>query len=171
MIFVLIIPGFIYTDTVCVQDPDITFHGHEIVGVICFLFGSTYALSYEMGRFQWKKQPENKGRLHTIGLAKYSIHPNYFGDLFTYSGYGITAGTTCSLALPIWMIVSFVFIVNPNSDAYLAQRYALDGWSEYSGKTATMVPGVRGKYPNIILGILGGVVAFMFSAKCGVQCH
>jgi len=170
MIFVMIIPGFIATDVLCLENPDIDFEGYKIVGFLMFLFGSTYSLTYEVGRFQWKKQPENKGRLHTIGLAKYCIHPNYFGDLFTYGGYGVVAGTTCALSLPIWMICSFVFIINPNSDAYLAFRYAHDGWEEYSQRTATFIPGVHGRCANYAVGIISAVVAFYCSAKCSTQC-
>ena len=66
--------------------PDIHFLHRDIVGFVLFAFGSSYSLWYEVHRFQWKKDPNNKGKLHTIGLAKYCIHPNYLGDICTYTG-------------------------------------------------------------------------------------
>ena len=30
---------------------------------------------------------------------RYCIHPNYFGDLFTYGGWGLASGTQCAMSL------------------------------------------------------------------------
>ena len=32
------------------------------------------------------------------------IHPNYLGDLFTYTGWALACGTTCALSIPIFML-------------------------------------------------------------------
>ena len=48
---------------------------------------------------------------------RYCIHPNYFGDLFTYGGWGLACGTQCAMSLsPVSLFYLTLFVV-PNSDA------------------------------------------------------
>lgn len=182
VIYFLIFPGVIYTDGICTQQPDLQLRWgqqhelhilgqplHRWFGLFLYVFGSVYALSYEVGRFRWKKRDENRGRLHTIGLARYCIHPNYFGDLFTYSGWGLAAGTSCALSMPIGMIVSFVFFVVPNSDAYLAKRYWRE-WPAYRRETAPLIPGLVSGGNNLALGVLALVACVWVGSRCGEQC-
>ena len=126
---------------------------------------STYSLGYETHRFWWKAKPENKGKLHTSGLAAYCIHPNYFGDLFTYTGWAIVSGTMCNLQIVLWQPAVFFYLVMPNSDAYLAQRYSKE-WPSYAEKTARLIPFVSNKYAE-------GAIAVVTCAAClycGSQC-
>eukprot|EP00929_Paragymnodinium_shiwhaense_P081757 TRINITY_DN42869_c0_g1_i1.p1 TRINITY_DN42869_c0_g1~~TRINITY_DN42869_c0_g1_i1.p1 ORF type:complete len:187 (+),score=9.13 TRINITY_DN42869_c0_g1_i1:66-626(+) len=85
VVYELIFPGFIYLDGLCTKNEDIVFPHRDVLGAVLFLCGSLYSLSYEVGRFRWKKLQEHRGKLHMEGLAKYCILPNYFGDLFTSS--------------------------------------------------------------------------------------
>jgi hypothetical protein len=80
------------------------------LGFVLFLFGSIYSLSYELQRFAWKARPENKGRLHTEYLASVSIHPNYFGDLFSFTGWNLIVSTYCALAASAGMLWTFLVI-------------------------------------------------------------
>jgi len=169
MIYALIIRGIIYSDGICTQNPDILFDCRNVLGLALYIFGSSYSLSYEVGRFAWKARPENRGKLHTIGLASLCIHPNYFGDLFIYTGWGLVTGTSCSLGVPAAMVASFVFIVIPNSDSYLASRYESE-WPAYAEKTAILLPGVRSAAANKVLGIACLLVSFWLSAACAGQC-
>mmetsp|Transcript_7515 Transcript_7515/g.23606 ORF Transcript_7515/g.23606 Transcript_7515/m.23606 type:complete len:324 (-) Transcript_7515:141-1112(-) len=138
-------------------------------GLLLFLFGSVYALSYEVGRFQWKQRPENKGKLHTVGLAKYCIHPNYFADIFTYTGWAVLAGTTCALSAPLGAVWSLVYLVIPNSDAYLARKYSKE-WAGYAAKTATLIPFVHSWTVLQILAWIGFAGSVYLGANCAGQC-
>ena len=175
VIYFLILPFIIYADGVCTSNPDIPpdlFTSvpwmKDAVGTVMFFFGYSYSLSYEVGRFRWKAKPENKGRLHTIGLARFCIHPNYFGDLFTYSGWGLVAGTTCALSGPVYMVWSFVVLVNPNSDAYLADRYAQE-FPDYARRTATLIPGLKGYYVNQLLAWICFFVGGWMGNRCTAE--
>ncbi|CAE7305587.1 unnamed protein product [Symbiodinium sp. CCMP2592] len=86
VIYVLLIPTFSSMFGYCTMASDINFTGRSWVGLVLYLFGSSFALYYEVHRFRFKAKPENKGKLHTVGPAAWCIHPNYFGDLFTYTG-------------------------------------------------------------------------------------
>ncbi len=48
---------------------DVALPYREVFALALYCFGSGYSLSYELHRFWWKAQPENKGQLHTVGLA------------------------------------------------------------------------------------------------------
>lgn len=169
LIYFLIIPGIVYADGLCTKNPDIIFPCKDAVGFALFLFGYSYSLWYEVNRFKWKKDPSNKGRLHAIGLAKYCTHPNYLGDLFCYTGWGICAGTTCSLSAPAAMIPSFVYLVIPNSDAYLADKYS-DEWPAYEAKTARLIPYLQSGAGNHALAIIALLLSCYLGQHCGEQC-
>ena len=141
----------------------------EYIGLAMYLFGSSYSLGYELHRFAWKARPENKGRLHTVGLAAYHIHPNYFGDLFTYGGWGLAAGTACALSIAPIQFFGMVYFICPNSDAYLAQRYP-DEFPAYAAATATYVPGLAHKTLSYVLAWLSLGLAMWMEMSCGPAC-
>src|SRR5947209_1864002 len=51
------------------------------LGIILFLLGSWMNSHAEYARHKWKQRPENYARPYTLGLFRYSRHPNYLGDL------------------------------------------------------------------------------------------
>jgi len=169
VIYVGIIPGVVYADGLCTHNPDILCPYRDAVGFALFAFGSVYSLWYEVHRFKWKKDSGNKGRLHMVGLARYCIHPNYFGDLFTYTGWAICVGTTCALSVPLMMVWTFVYLVNPNSDAYLAERYSQE-WPAYATQTATLIPGVRSSVANQAWAWLAFAAGCYLGGSCAGQC-
>ena len=55
---------------------------------------------------QFKRNPENKGKVMNTGLWKYTRHPNYFGDAFLWWGYylfAFSAGGYWTIFSPILM--------------------------------------------------------------------
>ena len=149
-------------------DMDIPYR--EQVALLLYLSGSAFSLGYELHRFNWKAQPENKGRLHTVGLAKYTMHPNYFGDLFTYAGWGLAAGTQCALSIvPAQLFWLIVFII-PNSDAYLANKYSNE-FPAYEARTARLIPFVRSRAVEYVLAWSCLVLSIYMELNCGAACR
>lgn len=183
VIFGLILPGLGLADAYCLTERDLpefveysigpeaaAYYGLPAVGVLFFAFGSGLSLSYEVLRFRWKARPENKGRLHTVGLASLCIHPNYLGDLFTYTGMALASGTSCALSIPVGMVGSLILIVVPNSDAYLAKRYP-DEFPAYAARVGTLIPGVTGGgRGSLLLGVLSLGVSVWLSGQCSEAC-
>ena len=93
-----------------------------------------------MHRFRWKGKEENSGRLHTVQLAALSVHPNYFGDLFAYTGLALVAGNRCALSMSPVMVWSFDYLTIPNLDKYLAERYGPEEFGAYAARTEVLVP-------------------------------
>lgn len=144
-------PYVISTFAYCRKTTDIQFPYRDAVAISLYLFGSAFSLSYEVQRFLWKAREENKGKLHTVGLAALCVHPNYFGDLFTYTGWALAAGTMYSMQLTFFMIFAFDIFTIPNSDTYLAQRYP-EEFPAYAAATPTLIPFVHSKTVLTILG-------------------
>ena len=108
-------------------------------GVVLFLIGS-WANSYaEYARHVWKARPENHGRLYTEGLFRYTRHPNYFGDLLSFSGLCLISGVWITALIPLIMLAGFVFVNVPMLDAHLRDHYGAE-FDEYARRTRKLIP-------------------------------
>ncbi len=77
------------------------------VGSVLFVVGSWMNSYAEYARHVWKLRPENRGQLYTLGLFRYSRHPNYFGDLLSFSGLCLVSGAWITSVVPILMLMGF----------------------------------------------------------------
>lgn len=110
-----------------------------VSGIILFLFGSWMNSYAEYARHRWKQLPENRGRLYTLGLFRYSRHPNYFGDLISFSGLCLIAGRWITAIVPLIMLAGFVFANIPMLDAHLQDHYGAE-FDEYARRTPKLIP-------------------------------
>lgn len=108
-------------------------------GLVLFSVGSWMNSYAEYTRHEWKKQPENRGQLYTQGLFQYSRHPNYFGDLVSFSGLCLIAGAWITVVIPLLMLAGFVFVNVPALDAHLHDRYG-DSFDQYATRTRKLIP-------------------------------
>lgn len=109
------------------------------IGLVLYLFGSYLNTGSELMRDLWKRRPENKGRLYTEGLFKYSMHINYFGDFVLFTGFALVTGSAYAFIIPMIMAGMFVFVNIPMLDRYLADRYK-GQFEGYSSNTAKFIP-------------------------------
>ena len=86
-----------------------------------------------------KKKIENKGRLYTKGLFKYSMHINYFGDIVLFTGLALIAHSFSLLFIPLVMALNFIFFIIPRLDKYLEKKYG-DEFIEYAQRTKKFIP-------------------------------
>ena len=111
----------------------------DIAGIFLFLFGSYINTLADYQRFAWKRKIENKGRLYTLGLFKYSMHINYFGDAITYIGLALITLEMVCLFISIIIIVNFIVIQIPMLDKHLRKKYRNE-FTEYSRVTKKFIP-------------------------------
>lgn len=111
----------------------------EAGGAFLFVFGSWMNSWSEYQRHVWKQRPENHGRLYTLGLFRYSRHPNYFGDLLSFSGICLLCGRWVTAVVPLLMLMGFVFVNVPVLDVHLRQHYGTE-FDEYARKTHRLIP-------------------------------
>lgn len=110
-----------------------------IYGLVLFAVGSWMNSYAEYARNEWKKRPENRGRLYTQGLFRYSRHPNYFGDLIAFCGLCMIAGIWITVLIPVLMLAGFVFVNVPSLDAHLHDRYG-ESFEEYARRMRKLIP-------------------------------
>jgi protein-S-isoprenylcysteine O-methyltransferase Ste14 len=110
-----------------------------VLGAALFLFGSWMNSYAEYDRHIWKQCPENRGRLYTLGLFRYTRHPNYLGDLILFTGLCLICGRWICVAIPLIMLAGFVFANIPMLDSHLRDRYGA-AFDEYAARTARLIP-------------------------------
>ncbi|MEJ2649892.1 MAG: DUF1295 domain-containing protein, partial [Sedimentisphaerales bacterium] len=111
----------------------------DIAGIILFLTGSSINTLADYQRFAWKRKSENKGRLYTKGLFKYSMHMNYFGDGICYVGLALIALKLVGILISVGIILNFIVLQIPLLDKHLSRKYGND-FKEYSEQTKRFIP-------------------------------
>ena len=111
----------------------------DVVGIFLFLVGSYINTLADYQRFAWKRKIENKGRLYTGGLFKYSMHVNYFGDAITYIGLALITLELVCLFVSMGIVVNFIVLQIPMLDKYLSKRYGNE-FTEYAKVTKKFIP-------------------------------
>jgi protein-S-isoprenylcysteine O-methyltransferase Ste14 len=109
------------------------------VGAALFVAGSWMNSYAEYARMGWKQKPENRRQLYTDGLFRYSRHPNYFGDLLSFSGLCLISGCMLSAIIPLVMLAGFLFVNIPMLDSHLQNRYG-KAFDEYARRTRKLIP-------------------------------
>ena len=111
----------------------------DVVGSLLYLTGSYLGTGSEYSRHVWKARPENQGHLYTEGLFQYSRHINYFGDLLLFGGFAMLTRQAWTGVVPLAMALSFVLLLIPAHDAYLASRYGAE-FDDYARRTKKLIP-------------------------------
>ena len=111
----------------------------DIAGIAVFLIGSFINFLADYQRFVWKRHIENKGRLYTSGLFKYSMHINYFGDAVAYLGLALITYNIVCMCISMGMFVYFIAFEIPRLDEHLGKKYGNE-FAEYSKATRKFVP-------------------------------
>lgn len=109
------------------------------LGVVMFVVGSWVNSYANIKRNAWKKRPANMGRLYAKGLFRYSRHPNYFGDLISFSGLCLISGSWVTAVIPVLMFAGFIFVNIPMLDSHLRLKYGAD-FDEYASRTRKLIP-------------------------------
>lgn len=110
-----------------------------VVGAALFVVGSCVNSHAEYVRHLWKQRPENHGRLYTGGLFRYSRHPNYFGDLLSFSGLCLISGAWVTAVIPVMMLTGFVLVNVPALDSHLHEKYGV-AFDECANRTRKLIP-------------------------------
>lgn len=109
------------------------------LGLFLFAIGSWTNSYAEYARNLWKQKPENRGRLYTKGLFQFTRHPNYFGDLISFSGLCLISGRMVTIIIPLMMLAGFISANIPMLDAHLHDRYGI-AFDEYAARTRKLIP-------------------------------
>jgi protein-S-isoprenylcysteine O-methyltransferase Ste14 len=115
------------------------FAAGSIAGCVLFVAGSWLNSYAEYARHEWKEHPQNRGHLYTLGSFRYSRHPNYLGDLISFSGLCLIAGRWPAIVIPSIMLAGFVFVNIPMLDAHLREHYGAE-FDAWAARTPKLIP-------------------------------
>lgn len=119
----------------------------EILGSLVFLSGFLFESVGDAQLSRFKNLPENRGKLITSGLWKYTRHPNYFGEAVLWWGFWL-------LAIPeingLFTIISPILITGllryVSGVPMLEKKYeGRPDWEAYKKEVPVFIPGIRFK--------------------------
>lgn len=126
----------------------------SLIGVGIWFLGYVIETLGDLQLRKFISKPENKGKLMTSGLWKYTRHPNYFGEALMWWGIAVFVainfynGATLSVAiqygLPIIFISPVVITILlrfVSGVPMLEKKYeGRDDWEVYKKRTSAFIP-------------------------------
>jgi len=114
----------------------------DVVGVFVWAVGFFFEAVGDYQLRQFKKRPENKGKIITTGLWKYTRHPNYFGEVVLWWGIFLLALSIENgwIAVLSPLLISFL-LLRVSGVTMLEKKYAgnLD-FEAYAKRTNAFFP-------------------------------
>ena len=114
----------------------------DVLAAIIWLTGFFFETVGDWQLAKFKSQPENRGKLMTSGVWRYTRHPNYFGDTaqwWGFFGFALAAGGWWSVFSPVlmtWLIVKISGVAMLESNL----RETKPGFAEYVRRTNAFIP-------------------------------
>lgn len=112
-----------------------------IIGLAIWYFGFAFEYIGDRQLRDFINMPQNRGRLMTEGLWRYTRHPNYFGEVTQWWGIFILVASQQSLFAVISPLTITILILFVSGIPMLEKKYAgRPDWQEYKQKTSTFIP-------------------------------
>lgn len=110
-------------------------------GIFLIVIGFLLEAVADQQRYSFLKKPENKDKLITAGLWKFSRHPNYFGEMVFWWGiYFLVLGAPKSWMLivsPLTVTYVLLFVSGlPMEERYRGRK----DFDEYKRRTSALIP-------------------------------
>ena len=113
------------------------------LGLLVWAVGMFFETVGDWQLAQFKKDPDNKGKIMDRGLWQYTRHPNYFGDACVWWGIWIVAASSwAGLATIVGPIAMTVFLTRVTGAALneKGMRQSKPGYDEYVRRTSGFFP-------------------------------
>jgi steroid 5-alpha reductase family enzyme len=113
------------------------------LGFAVWLVGMFFETVGDFQLAQFKKDPDNRGKLMDRGLWRYTRHPNYFGDACVWWGIWIVAASSwAGVATIIGPIAMTVFLTRVTGASLneKGMRESKPGYDEYVRRTSSFIP-------------------------------
>jgi len=141
-LFMLIIASPVYFSNFNSTDG---LHLADYFGMFLFITGFLFEVTGDQQLKVFKRNPENKGKIITSGLWKFTRHPNYFGEALLWWGIALLAldsqGGWMTLLSPVLITLLLRFV---SGVPMLEKKYQGHAeWEEYKKRTAAFVPFIR----------------------------
>ncbi|ESO99063.1 hypothetical protein LOTGIDRAFT_226445 [Lottia gigantea] len=120
----------------------------DIIGIIFYVIGLVSETVADIQKFNFRNNPDNKGKWCAVGLWKFSRHPNYFGEIMVWLGLFLIStsilkdGQWVAVLSPIFTIVILLFVSGiPLLEKKADERYRkLESYQIYKNRTSPLIP-------------------------------
>lgn len=114
----------------------------DIIGIFVWLIGFSFEAGGDYQLSQFKKNPDNKGKVLDSGFWKYTRHPNYFGDSTVWWAYAIICMASGSYGCIVGSLVMTLLIIKVSGVALLEKslKTSKPQYREYIEKTSSFFP-------------------------------
>ncbi len=120
------------------------------LGLFCWIIGFFFEAVGDWQLVQFKRNPENRGKLLRTGLWKLTRHPNYFGDGMVWWGYYLFAWGAGGWWTIISPIIMTIFLRKISGVDLLESKLKSSklGYEDYIESTPAFVPRIWPKKKN-----------------------
>ncbi len=119
----------------------------DLLGVCLWLTGMFFEVIGDQQMYDFKQNPDNRGKVMSRGLWGYTRHPNYFGEFLIWWGFfafALSSGAWWTLFSPLIMSVLLLkFSGVALTEKNLSER---PGYREYIARTNAFFPGPSSEY-------------------------
>ena len=120
-----------------------------VLGGVVWLVGFVFESVGDAQLQRFKANPENKGKVLSSGLWRYTRHPNYFGDLCVWWGiFGVAVGHPAALVTVVGpALMSYLLISVTGKELTEKSMSDRPGYDEYVRNTSGFLPLPPGSKP------------------------
>ncbi len=116
--------------------------GFDLLGLLIWLTGFFFESLGDYQLMKFKKNNSNKGKIMTVGLWKYTRHPNYFGEVTIWWGiFLIALSSPYGLTAIVSPVVMTFLLLKVSGVPMLEEKYRDHSeFIEYARKTSSFIP-------------------------------
>lgn len=114
----------------------------DYIGIIIWLIGFFFEAVGDYQLIRFKKKPENKGKIMTGGLWRFTRHPNYFGEAVMWWGIFLIALSVRYGWTAVISPVVITFLLLRVSGVIMLEKKYKDNeeYAEYARRTKAFLP-------------------------------
>lgn len=114
----------------------------DYLAILLWLIGFIFEALGDFQLAQFKKNPDNKGKVLNKGLWKYTRHPNYFGDAMVWWAYALFCISSGSYWPVLGSVLMTILIIKVSGVSLLEKtiKKRRPEYEEYIRKTNSFFP-------------------------------
>lgn len=114
----------------------------DLLAVLIWFIGFAFEAGGDFQLVQFKKNPDNKGKVMDHGFWKYTRHPNYFGDSAIWWSFGLFAFLSGSYFTIIGSLIMTLLLLKVSGVSLLEKtlKSTKPQYTEYMKKTNSFFP-------------------------------
>lgn len=121
----------------------------DFLGITLWCIGMWFESLGDYQLWQFKRRPENRGKIMTEGLWRYTRHPNYFGEFLIWWGYfSFALSDQAYWAILSPLLMTFLLLKFSGVGRLEDSMQHRPGYRQYMQTTNAFLPGIPARKVN-----------------------